>query len=162
MLQDFLFTGIGMGSFLETANRFYPFAAVNVTTGPKIYHVHNLFLQVALDLGAPGFLAWLAILVGVTWAAWQVYRTGRRSGQPFYACLGAGILASQAALIVHGMTDAVTWGMVRPAPIVWGLWGIAAAAWLTLREAQPATAALAPGAALVETAAAPESAPGLR
>jgi hypothetical protein len=31
---------------------------------------------------------------------------------------------SQVALGVHGLTDAVTWGMVRPEPFVWILWGI--------------------------------------
>jgi putative inorganic carbon (HCO3(-)) transporter len=38
-------------------------------------------------------------------------------------------LGSQLALAVHGITDAVTWGMVRPAPLIWALWGLAIAAW---------------------------------
>jgi putative inorganic carbon (HCO3(-)) transporter len=37
------------------------------------------------------------------------------------------LLCSQVALVVHGLTDAVTWGMVRPAPLVWALWGLAMA-----------------------------------
>jgi hypothetical protein len=32
------------------------------------------------------------------------------------AGLGAGLLHSQLALVLHGLTDAVTWGMVRLAP----------------------------------------------
>jgi hypothetical protein len=44
------------------------------------------------------------------------------------AGLGAGLLASQAALLLHGSLDAVTWGMVRSAPLVWLAWGVAAAA----------------------------------
>jgi hypothetical protein len=43
--------------------------------------------------------------------------------------LGAGLLASQAALVVHGLTDAVTWG-TRPAVVVWVMWGLAMAAML--------------------------------
>jgi putative inorganic carbon (HCO3(-)) transporter len=52
------------------------------------------------------------------------------------AALGAGLLGSQIALIVHGLTDAVTWGMVRPAPVVWALWGTVIAAALLLQPTQ--------------------------
>ena len=66
----------------------------------------------------------------VVFVSWNIYKTDRNNlheGWP--AALGSGILASQVALIVHGMTDAVTWGMVRPAPIVWAIWGLAIAGW---------------------------------
>ncbi|MFM8322579.1 MAG: hypothetical protein ACKOC5_16835, partial [Chloroflexota bacterium] len=92
---------------------------------------------------------------------------GRRQGQPLYAGLGAGLLGSLLALAVHGMTDAVTWGMVRPAPIVWALWGLAVAAGALCRApaapavvSQPAAPppAVPPPAALPEAAsAAPDS-----
>jgi hypothetical protein len=42
-----------------------------------------------------------------------------------------GLLGAQVALILGGITDAVTWGMVRSAPLVWGLWGLAVASWLS-------------------------------
>ena len=48
----------------------------------------------------------------------------RVSPSPYLSALGAGLLASQAALAVHGLTDAVTWGM-RPAVLVWAIWGLA-------------------------------------
>ena len=64
----------------------------------------------------------------VSFAVWQLYQHGRRTGDGWVAGIGAGLLGSQIALVVHGLTDAVTWGMVRPAPIVWGLWGITIAA----------------------------------
>jgi putative inorganic carbon (HCO3(-)) transporter len=38
------------------------------------------------------------------------------------------LLCSQLALGVHGLFDAVTWGMVRPAPLIWAIWGLALAA----------------------------------
>jgi hypothetical protein len=60
-------------------------------------------------------------------AGWQLYRSGRLSGDGWLAGLGAGLLAGQAALGVHGLVDAITWGMVRPAPLVWALWRLAAA-----------------------------------
>jgi NADPH:quinone reductase-like Zn-dependent oxidoreductase len=38
-------------------------------------------------------------------------------------------LAGMTALVVHGMTDAVTWG-TRASVIVWGIWGMCAGAWV--------------------------------
>lgn len=126
MIQDFPFTGIGMGTFRQVANLLYPF----FLAGPDadVPHAHNLFLQVAVDLGLPGLIAWLALFLLVCWSAWRVYRWGRiTSPRPYLAGLGAGLLASQVALAVHGLTDAVTWG-TRPAVLVWAIWGLALAA----------------------------------
>lgn len=126
MIQDFPFTGIGMGSFGNVADALYPFFSYSPGAIP---HAHNLFLQIAVDLGIPGLLAWLAILLVVVALSWQLYRFGRVHQNVQSAGLGAGLLCSQLALVVHGMTDAVTWGMVRPAPLVWAVWGLAVAAW---------------------------------
>lgn len=126
MIQDFPITGVGMGSFGPVADTLYPFFTIPPDTIP---HAHNLFLQIAVDLGIPGLIAWLAILFTVISAAWQVYAKGRQSGSKIAQGLGAGLLASQIALMTHGMVDAVTWGMVKPAPIVWGLWGLTIAGW---------------------------------
>jgi hypothetical protein len=64
--------------------------------------------------------------------SWQTYHYGRLYGDRWAMGLGAGFLASQLALCVHGVFDAVTWGMVRPAPLVWGIWGAAMATWNVL------------------------------
>jgi putative inorganic carbon (HCO3(-)) transporter len=130
MIQDFPFSGIGLGSFGVVADRMYPFFAYAPNT---VEHAHNLFLQVAVDLGMPGLIAWLAIVGTVTLSAWQLYRRGQQVGDGWAAGLGAGILGSQAALAVHGLFDAVTWGMVRPAPLVWLVWGLALAGWQLAR-----------------------------
>ena len=125
MLQDFPFTGIGMGAFRQVANLLYPF----FLAGPdaEIPHAHNIFLQVGVDLGLPGLMAWLALLILVCVCAWLVYRRGHEHGDTVLTALGAGLLASQAALVVHGLMDAATWG-TRPAVVVWVVWGLAIAA----------------------------------
>ena len=125
IIEDFPFTGVGMGAFQEVTNALYPI--LSIPGGQP--HAHNLFLQVAIDLGLPGLIAWLAMMMLVFCAAWRLYKTGRRQDNWFLAGLGAGLLAGQVALIVHGLTDAVTWGMVRTAVIVWGLWGLSIAGW---------------------------------
>jgi putative inorganic carbon (HCO3(-)) transporter len=122
MLRDFPFTGIGMGSFREVADHIYPF----LQNGPgRINHAHNLFLQVAVDLGIPGFIAWLSVLLNVIFVSWKTYLQAKQSKNNWFVALGAGMLLCQLALIIHGLTDAVTWGMVRPAPLVWAIWGLA-------------------------------------
>lgn len=126
MIQDFPFTGIGLGSFGPVADMLYPFFLFQPST---VFHAHNLFLQIAVDLGLPGLIAWLAIFLCMLRLSWRLYRLGRSNSDCWIAGLGAGLLCSQVALAVHGMLDAVTWGMVRPAPIVWALWGLIAAAW---------------------------------
>jgi putative inorganic carbon (HCO3(-)) transporter len=121
MLQDFPFTGIGLGTFPDVARGLFPFAEDIYL---KVPHVHNLFLQVALDLGLPGLIAWLAIMGTTTFASWRLFNQGRAVNDKWAAGLGAGLFCSQIALVVHGMTDSVTWGMVRSAPLVWALWGL--------------------------------------
>lgn len=126
MIQDFPFTGIGMGSFADVVDVLYPFF---LYTPGQIVHSHNLFLQVAVDLGLPGLIAWLSVLLTATALAWVTFQAARRQGNGWGIALGAGLLGSQLALVVHGSTDAVTWGMVRTAPIVWALWGLSVAGW---------------------------------
>jgi putative inorganic carbon (HCO3(-)) transporter len=126
MIQDFAFTGIGMGTFGDVADAMYPFFLASPGSTP---HAHNLFLQIAVDLGIPGLVAWLAIWMVMIAMAYQVYRHGRESQNGWASGLGAGLLCSQLALVSHGMLDAVTWGMVKPAPLVWALWGVTVASW---------------------------------
>lgn len=126
MIQDFPFTGIGMGSFTEVTDLLYPLFLVAPGT---VSHAHNLFLQVAVDLGVPGLIAWLATLMVVMAGAWSVAR-GQGSGRTqWMAGVGAGLFGSQVALVTHGLVDAVTWGIVRTAPLVWALWATTSVAW---------------------------------
>lgn len=121
MIQDFPFTGVGMGSFLTVADTIYPFTRLGHRT---VFHAHNLFFQVGVDLGIPGLISWLAILLITLAVSWQSYVKGKHSGNKILMGLGIGLFCSQIALCSHGILDAVTWGMVRPAPIVWAIWGL--------------------------------------
>ena len=79
--------------------------------------------------GAAGPNAWLALLILVCVCAWLVYRRGHGQGETVLTAFGAGLLASQAALVVHGLTDAATWG-TRPAVVVWVVWGLTMAVFM--------------------------------
>ena len=124
MIQDFSFTGVGLGTYGDVADAMYPFFLASPGGTP---HAHNLFLQIGVDLGIPGLIAWLAILILVSVSAWRLYQYGLRRQDRGLAGLGAALLCSEVALAVNGLTDAVTWGMVKPAPLVWALWGLTAA-----------------------------------
>jgi putative inorganic carbon (HCO3(-)) transporter len=121
MIQDFPFTGVGLGLFGDVADNLYPFFLAPPASIP---HAHNLFLQVAVDLGLPGLIAWASILIGAILSSWHIYRIGKKQAKPWFVGLGAGFLCTQIALLVHGIFDSVTWGAVRPAPILWAVWGL--------------------------------------
>lgn len=128
MLQDFPFTGVGMGTFGQVVDLFYPLGTQPV----GIPHAHNLFLQIGVDLGYPGLVCWLLLLLASTAAAWKAYRSPDRAIQP----AGAALLAAFAILCAHGLVDAVLWD-TRPAVLVWGLFGLAAAAQKIAGASQP-------------------------
>jgi putative inorganic carbon (HCO3(-)) transporter len=122
MTQDFPFTGIGMGTFNQVAQAMYPFLLI----GPdaEVPHAHNLFLQVGVDLGVPGLVAYLALVLLCFGMAWRVYARSPAAGFP--RALAIGLLGSHTALVVHGLTDAVAWA-AKPAIIAWAIFGLTAA-----------------------------------
>lgn len=121
MIRDFPFTGIGMGSFTQVADALYPFSIANPGT---IFHAHNLFLQIGADLGIIGLFAWVAIFVIHLVQAWKSRLDGIKRNQLLIGAAGFALASSFLVMAIHGVTDAVVWGMVRPAPLVWAIWGI--------------------------------------
>jgi len=128
MVQDFPYTGIGMGTFNQVANLLYPF----FLAGPdaEIPHAHNLFLQIGVDLGLPGLVAYLALLTACFLMAWRAY-TWEKSQIPNpkseirnpKSQIAIGLLGSLTALVVHGLMDAVTWG-TKPSVVTWAVFGV--------------------------------------
>ncbi len=124
LIRDFPFTGIGMGTYQQVAHALYPFEVIRPSAA---FHAHNILLQVGVDLGIPGLIAWLTLFFVVLKQGWTMLQDGRRTNKRWLSNIGIAIICSQTALITHGMVDAVTWGMIRPAPIVWVVWGLALA-----------------------------------
>jgi len=128
MIYDFPLTGIGMGNFPDAIELLYLLSA---TPGNPMPHAHQLLLQIAVDVGLPGLLAWLAIWLPLVYISIRTFiRIKDLRGRI------AGLLASQMVLLAHGSLDAVTWG-TRPAVILWVVWGVLAAAALRLPSANP-------------------------
>lgn len=131
MIQDFPFTGIGMGNFRTVLELMYPL----FLTTEIIPHAHNLFLQIAADLGMIALICWFAIAIFVIFGLCTIIKyNARHIEQPDFLLrylFATALLGSQTALLTHGFVDAVTWGGVRIAPFVWLLWGIAIALYLS-------------------------------
>lgn len=124
MVQDFPYTGIGLGTFGKVGPVTYPY----FLAGPDadIPHAHNLFLQVAVDLGLPGLVAFLGLFGGSVMMAWKAYRAFAAQGRVPLRALALGLLVGVLIMGLHGLIDAVTWG-TKPAIILWYIMGLTTA-----------------------------------
>lgn len=102
-LHDFFLTGIGIGTFHSVIPFLFPIG-VNIENFP---HAHNLFLQVGLDLGLPGLIAYLALLFNLFAMLVWTLRTPQINQSNRTLAIGAS--GSLVAMLVHGLLDAVTW-----------------------------------------------------
>jgi putative inorganic carbon (HCO3(-)) transporter len=117
-IKEFPFTGSGLGSFRRVVVRLYP---INLPPDYDIAHAHNIFFQVALDVGLPGLIAYLALLMLAGTVAWQVARQDEAL-RPF----ALGLLAGLAGLHIYGLTDALAPG-AKPGLLFWAALGLLAA-----------------------------------
>ena len=117
-IGDFPFTGLGLGAFRQVVFRLYPVA---LAAGRDVGHAHNIFLQTALDVGLPGLIVYLALLIVAGAVGWRVARAdgGLRP-------VALGLLAGLLALHVFGIADALALG-AKPGIVFWYVLGLLAA-----------------------------------
>lgn len=118
-MADFPFTGIGIGNFPRVIPILYPYFLIPPTI--TVEHSHNIFTQVAVDLGFPGLIAYLAIHLTVLSLLMKIVN---RRDSNLYWYLAAGVLASLGTMFIHGLIDATLWG-TKPAFMVWLLTALA-------------------------------------
>lgn len=127
-IQDFPLTGCGLGAFRRVAHRLYP---LEVPKAGDIAHAHNIFLQVALDTGLPGLVAYLAVLGLGLFMAWQVARRAVEH-RPF----ALGLATALVAFHLFGLADAIAPG-AKPGLLYWAILGMVT----TLHQLAPQRAA---------------------
>lgn len=112
VIRDMPFTGCGLGTFREVVRAFYPL----FLTAPDydIAHAHNIFLQMAVDLGLPGLLAYLWLLAAAGAVCWRLARRGDSLVRPAALGLAAGLTG----LHVYGLADALALGS-KPGLLFW-------------------------------------------
>lgn len=127
-LWDFSFTGIGIGAFDIVIPLLYPYFLIAPTE--TIPHAHNLYLQIGLDLGMPGLLAFLALWINL-WV--MIVSLLRQREQPQRWILAAGAAGSLLGLALHGLVDAVLWGN-KLAFLPWWLYALITVSFLQQQE----------------------------
>lgn len=111
MLQDFWLTGTGLGpaSFAEV----YPLYRI---AGTPAAHTHNLYLQLVIELGLAGALAFCLFMVA--WARWLLQ--GLKGDA---AWLVVGILAAMGGAALHGLVENI-WYSPKSLMLFWLLLGL--------------------------------------
>ncbi|MDQ4077543.1 MAG: tetratricopeptide repeat protein [Chloroflexota bacterium] len=117
MIRDTPFTGIGLNTFPLLNDRFYSLVP------DRTPHAHNTFLQTAVDLGIPGLVAFLALIL-------MFFRTLKRTYTATtdhnHRALLLGIAGSVAAWLGYGLADALVLGH-KTAIGIWVMLGLLAA-----------------------------------
>lgn len=130
MIQDFPFTGIGLGTFSRVAPVMYPFFLISPDA--VVPHSHQLFLQTAVDVGLPGLIAFLATLVLLIVVSRETFRLSK--GTP-WRYLAHGLFGGFVVYLVHGFFDYITFS-TKSASIIWTMMGLMVALWLYLRSTE--------------------------
>lgn len=124
MIQDFPFTGIGIGTFGRVAPILYPFFIGSNEEG-AIAHAHNLTLQVAVDLGLFGLVAFTALFTAcliMAMRSWHRLRTHDRN----LSALALGLAVALVGILVHGLLDTPLW-QAKTTVILWAVLGLSVA-----------------------------------
>ena len=96
LVGDYPFTGSGLRSTMMVYSTYGLLLHVGFIT-----HMHNLFLQIAVEQGVVAFLAFMGLLAVAAASVLAATRPGRRTWR-----FGLAAGAALAALAVHGMVDA--------------------------------------------------------
>jgi len=128
---DFVYTGIGIGTFTTVMPLLYPIR-FNIQELP---HAHNLFLQIGLDLGLPGLIAYVAMLIILFVTLISTLRNPHTL--PLHRTLAIGATGSLVGMLVHGLLDAVTWG-TKLAFVPWILFALITQLFLYTQATQAA------------------------
>lgn len=111
--------GVGLGVYEQVFAAHFPsLPLIGGRLAPP--HAHNLLLQIALDLGLPGFVAW-----AITFAALcrrLLYTLPNRASKRYM--LRAGVSAALLAMMIIGCFDNALWG-TKLSFIPWTLFALA-------------------------------------
>ena len=130
-IQDFPWVGLGLGTFRRAVQVLYPLS--QPLPEADIAHAHNVFLQTALDVGLPGLVAYVAILMLGLGLCCEAHRWSGASDR----WLVAGLAGNLVAVHVFGLGDAIAIG-AKVGVFYWYSLGLIAAVHTLLRKEQHA------------------------
>jgi putative inorganic carbon (HCO3(-)) transporter len=105
--------------------------------GYETSHAHNHMLHTAAELGIPGLVAYLAILIGAGWMSWEVWR---KATVGWMRVAAQGLAAGQLAHFIFGLGDSIPLG-AKPGIFFWVSLALIAAMYHYMRRERrgPAT-----------------------
>jgi putative inorganic carbon (HCO3(-)) transporter len=115
-ITNFPLTGTGLGTFRQVVLRLYP---ITVFPHPDVSHAHNVFLQIALDTGLPGLVAYLALLSLTLVVGWRWVR----QSPAHEGGIAVGVLVCILAFHLFGLGDTIAPG-AKPGLLFWWLIGL--------------------------------------
>lgn len=130
-IGDFPLTGIGFNGFRQIVRVLYPLFTIPADI--DLAHAHNHLLQVALDTGLPGLIAYVSIWLisaGLLWEA-RIKLVRRGLTEHSNYSLIAGLAGSLAGGWMFGLFDAVALGS-RPSFLWWMLIGLTGAVYYSV------------------------------
>jgi len=136
MITDMPYTGVGLNTYPLIQTHFY----IGHLLGPEP-HAHNLFLQTAVDLGLPGLIAFIWLIVAFYRTARQA---SRRISDKALRAMIIGAVAGVSSYVAGGLLDAMTLGAKPVAALSIFLGLVGALHWLYQEEGQASGAPVAP------------------
>jgi putative inorganic carbon (HCO3(-)) transporter len=119
-IADAPLTGIGFGAFPVVSQLPYP-EVKGFVPDPDMSHVHNIVLQMGVDFGVPGIIAFVALCAII---GWLLVRLVQQSVRPSLVhTWSLGLLGSFIAYLVYNMLNITALG-APPAIAVWFLFGL--------------------------------------
>ena len=129
MIMDKPLLGIGWGAYWLVYPE-YDFFLNNANV--KIFHAHNMYLNIAAEIGIPGLITFLSIMYGHVRLALSVLRDSFESCS---AGLMLGIIAAIGGIIINGLTDYVMFN-IQLSMLYWLLNGLIVIVWQQSHQRQ--------------------------
>ena len=143
LIQDYFFSGSGLDMMAMVYSSY-----VLLQNVPYHYHVHNLFLQIAIEQGAPGLLAFLTMVAVSSWSLVKVAHKLRGTQRMLWFVA----VVTWVAFLFHGLLDSELYAS-KFVPLLFLPFGISGAVASLQTAPKPAFAQVAqvPGRHLLVT-----------
>ena len=129
--QDFPFTGIGIHSFPVVVDLLYPLFLSGADAG--VPHAHNLYLEIVVSIGFPGFVAFWTLLGAWGGTVRETLVRSRGSQKKEYCeILGVGLAGGMIAHLLYSITDAIALGE-KGGVVFWAVLGLTVVLWRRAR-----------------------------
>lgn len=122
MIERHFFTGIGWGAYKFLYPE-YDFYINNPTI--VIYHAHNMYLNIAAEIGVPGLAIFLLLMCLHFYFAWQILKV---SDKEEYHAFALGSIAAVLGIFICGFADYVLFNM-ELMTLYWVVNGLIYAMW---------------------------------